>query len=84
MNIAIFGTGNMATGLAVLFTKAGHTVTLVLARLGKAQTVAARSAPASWQLVADAASACGAIVLAVPYDAAADVVEAAGNLAWAR
>ena len=28
MNISIFGTGNMASGLAVLFAKAGHTVTV--------------------------------------------------------
>ena len=30
MNISILGTGNMATGLAVLFANAGHTVTFPL------------------------------------------------------
>ena len=28
MNISILGTGNLATCLAVLFAKAGHTITL--------------------------------------------------------
>ena len=40
MNISILGTGNMATGLAVLFAKAGHTVTLGSRDAEKAKAVA--------------------------------------------
>ena len=40
MNISILGTGNMATGLAVIFAKAGHTVTLGSRDAEKAKAVA--------------------------------------------
>ena len=82
MNISIFGTGNMASGLAVLFAKAGHQVTLASRDDAKARSVAAELgngiAAASF---ADAASASDTVVLAVPYEAAAGVVSAAGGLA---
>ena len=42
MNISILGTGNMATGLAVLFAKAGHTVTLGSRDAEKAKAVASK------------------------------------------
>ncbi|HTN63647.1 MAG TPA: NAD(P)-binding domain-containing protein [Devosia sp.] len=81
MNIAIFGTGNMASGLATLFAKAGHMVTLAARDDAKARGVAASLgngiAAASF---ADAAAASETVVLAVPYDAAADVIAAAGGL----
>ncbi|ODT74271.1 MAG: NADPH-dependent F420 reductase [Pelagibacterium sp. SCN 64-44] len=81
MNIAIFGTGNMASGLATLFAKAGHKVTLAARDDAKAQSVAAslgnNVAAASF---ADAAAASETVILAVPYDAAADVIAAAGGL----
>lgn len=38
MNIAIFGTGNMASGLATLFAKAGHTITIASRDQDKART----------------------------------------------
>jgi NADPH-dependent F420 reductase len=82
MNIAIFGIGNMASGLATLFAKAGHQVTLAARDDAKAQSVAADLgngiAAASF---ADAAAGSETVVLAVPFDAAADVVAAAGGLA---
>ena len=82
MNISIFGTGNMASGLAVLFAKAGHRVTVASRDETKARTVAAELGngidAASF---ADAAGTAEAVVLAVPYDAAADVIAAAGGLA---
>ncbi|WP_414693077.1 NADPH-dependent F420 reductase [Pelagibacterium sp.] len=82
MNIAIFGTGNMASGLATLFAKAGHTITIASRDQDKARTVAAELGNniASGSF-ADAAAAAEAVVLAVPYDAAADVIAAAGGLA---
>ncbi len=82
MNISIFGTGNMASGLAVLFANAGHSVTLASRDEAKARSVAAGLgngiAGASF---ADAAAIADAVVLAVPYEAAADVIQAAGGLA---
>jgi 8-hydroxy-5-deazaflavin:NADPH oxidoreductase len=41
MNISILGTGNMASGLAVLFSKSGQNVTLAARDPAKAQAVAA-------------------------------------------
>lgn len=82
MNIAIFGTGNMATGLAALFAQAGHTVSLSSRDADKAAAAAAELGngvtAASY---GDAAAAAQAVVLAVPYDAATDVLAAAGDLA---
>jgi predicted dinucleotide-binding enzyme len=66
MNISILGTGNMATGLAMLFAKAGHTVTLGTGIAGAA--------------LADAAGTADLVVLAVPFDAVAEVISAAGDL----
>lgn len=82
MNISIFGTGNMASGLAILFAKAGHAVTIASRDEDKARTVAAELGNAiSAGSFADAAAASETIVLAVPYEAAADVIAAAGGLA---
>jgi NADPH-dependent F420 reductase len=82
MNIAIFGTGSMATGLANLFAKAGHKVSLSSRDAAKAAASAAELgngvAAASY---GDAAAAAQTIVLAVPYDAAPGVLAAAGDLA---
>ena len=82
MKISVFGTGNMASGLAVLFAKAGHTVTVSSRDEAKAKAVAAELGnDISASSFADAASAAEAVVLAVPYEAAADVIKAAGGLA---
>lgn len=82
MNLSIFGTGNMASGLARLFAKAGHRVTLASRDPAKAQAVAAELGDdIQAGSFADAAATAEAIVLAVPYDAAADVISAAGGLA---
>lgn len=77
MNISVFGTGNMASGLAVLFAKAGHAVTVSSRDEAKAQAVAAELGNGiSAASFADAAGAAEAVVLAVPYEAAAKVVKA--------
>lgn len=82
MKISVFGTGNMASGLAVLFAKAGHTVTVSSRDEAKAKAVAAELGnDISASSFADAANAAEAVVLAVPYEAAADVIKAAGGLA---
>lgn len=82
MNISIFGTGNMARGLAVLFAKAGHQVTLASRDPAKARAVAADLGNnINGSTFSDAANASEVIVLAVPYDAATEVIETAGGLA---
>ncbi len=81
MNISILGTGNMASGLAVLFAKGGHQVTLASRDPSKARSVATELGNTIQAgAIADAASA-DIVVLAVPFDAAADVIKAAGGLA---
>ena len=85
MNISILGTGTMASGLAVLFTKAGHAVTAASRDPVKARTRAAElDNGISGASLADAAADSDSVVLAVPHDAAAEVIGAAGGLVAAR
>jgi len=82
MSISIFGTGSMATGLAVLFAKANHRVTLASRDVAKARSVAADLGNGiGASSFADAAATADVVVLAVPYDAVAEVIKAAGGLA---
>ncbi|GGA53626.1 NADPH-dependent F420 reductase [Pelagibacterium lentulum] len=82
MNISILGTGNMASGLAVLFAKSGHQVTLASRDPSKARSVATelgnRIQAGDFATASDNADI---IVLAVPFDAADEVIKAAGGLA---
>ena len=81
MNISILGTGNMATGLAVLFAKAGHTVTLGSRDAEKAKAAASKIGNGiAGADLAEAAGKADLVVLAVPYDAATEVIRAAGDL----
>jgi len=81
MTIAIIGTGNMAKGLAGAFSKAGYPVTFGSREADKARE-AARELGGNIS-GADIASATGnadIVVLAIPFDAAADAIAAAGGL----
>ena len=81
MNISILGTGNMASGLAVLFAKAGHAVTLGSRKPAEAETVArALGRGIAGTGLADTAGRSDLVVLAVPYSAVADVLAATGDL----
>jgi NADPH-dependent F420 reductase len=80
MNIAIIGTGNMAKGLAARFAGAGHAVTLGGRHTAKAEA-AARELGVSSAPVADAGRAADVVILAVPYGAVADVIDAGGGFA---
>ena len=81
MNISIIGTGNMAKGLATVFAQAGHSVVLANRDVTKAAAVAAEiGGSVSAAGIHDAAASGDVIVLAVPYDAAADVIGAADGL----
>ena len=82
MKISILGTGNMARGLAVRFAAAGHGVTLAARDPAKARAIAADLGQAIRAgTLADAADAAEIVVLAVPFAAAAEVIDAAGGFA---
>lgn len=75
MNIAIIGTGNIGSGLARVFAKTRHTV-FVVDHDGGTSTQSALKAEGLEVRAADAATAVEAadvVILATPYDAAAQV-----------
>lgn len=82
MSILIIGAGNMAKGLATRFANAGHSVTLAGRDEATAEAAArdvgnrVLSAP-----IASTAQSADIVVLAVPFDAAGDVIKAAGGFA---
>jgi predicted dinucleotide-binding enzyme len=70
MTLAIIGTGNMAQGLATVFSAAGNDI------------VFGSRHPSDTALsIADAAAKADIVFLAVPYDAAPDAIQAAGGFA---
>ena len=82
MNITILGTGNMAKGLASVFAAGGYDVTLGSRDAAKAkETAKALGARVKGDSLAAAASKADVVVLAVPFDAAAETIAAAGGLA---
>jgi NADPH-dependent F420 reductase len=82
MNNAILGTGNMASGLAVLFSNAGHRVTLGSRDATRAGAVAnSLGGTIAGSDLSGAARDAEVVVLAVPFDAAGEVIAAAGGLA---
>jgi NADPH-dependent F420 reductase len=82
MNISVIGVGNMGKGLASLFSNAGYSVILG-SRNPAGGAAAAKSLGASVRgaSVAEAARQSEVVVLAVPFDAVADTLAAAGDLA---
>jgi len=81
MNISIIGAGNMATGLAARFAGAGHSITIASRDGAKADAAAKEvGRGVSSASIATAAQA-DIVVLAVPYDATAEVIEAGGGFA---
>ena len=81
MSIAILGTGNMAKGLAGLFDAAGYDVVIgsrdPLRAAEAARTIGPRVAGTG---LAEAAAGADTVVLAIPFDGAAAVLAAAGDL----
>ncbi|KQZ22928.1 NADPH-dependent F420 reductase [Mesorhizobium sp. Root552] len=81
MTIAIIGTGNMAKGLAGVFSKAGYPVTFGSRDAAKASEAARElGGNVSGADIASAAGNADVVVLAVPFDAAGDAIAAAGEL----
>jgi NADPH-dependent F420 reductase len=78
MNIAIIGTGHMASGLAKQFALAGHRV--MLGSRHPAQASLPASTPSSVAVLAipQALQSAEVVFLAVPFAAVGDVIQAAG------
>jgi predicted dinucleotide-binding enzyme len=83
MQITIVGTGNMARGIATRALAGGHDVTLIGTDRSKAEALAGELGGAGGGSVQAGDTVAGdAVVLAVPYPAAAAVLDAhAGDLA---
>ncbi|WP_043688136.1 NADPH-dependent F420 reductase [Streptomyces xylophagus] len=77
MRIGILGTGGMADALGTQWIRAGHEVLFAGRDLGRAQALARRRGGASGSLREAAAFGTGAVLMALPWDAA---VEVAGQL----
>ncbi len=80
MKVTIIGTGNMARGIGTRVLAGGHAVTLVGTEAGKAEALAtelqsAAQGGASVQASSGAALEGDVVVLAVPYAAAASLVQ---------
>lgn len=80
MNISIIGAGNMAKGLAARFANAGHSITIASRDESKAEAAARELGnEVSAAPITAAAQSAEIVVLAVPYEAAGDVIEAGGG-----
>jgi predicted dinucleotide-binding enzyme len=73
MKIAIIGAGRVGAALAAAFGRAGHAVTFGVR--------APNAAKPHERTIAEASAAAEAVVLAVPFDAAAEVIAAGGGFA---
>ncbi|MBI3988491.1 MAG: NADPH-dependent F420 reductase [candidate division NC10 bacterium] len=81
MNIGIIGTGNMGSGLGKLWAGKGHKVLFGSRDPQKANTLASSIGPnASGGTIADAAKFGEAVLLATPWAATRDAINAAGSL----
>ena len=82
MSITILGAGNMAKGLAGLFANSGYEVVLGSRDPSKAQAAfASLGAKVRATDIKTAVAASELVVLAVPFNAVAATIEAAGGLA---
>ena len=81
MNVAIIGAGNVGSALAAAAVKQGHTVTISAAHPEHAADVAAQVGATGVGSNAEAARDADVIVLAIPYSAAAAVVDEIADVA---
>lgn len=81
MDIAIIGAGNVGKALAGALVGHGHTVILAAQHPNHAEAAAAQTGASSAPDVRSAAEPAEAVVLAVPYDAAANVIDELGDVA---
>jgi 8-hydroxy-5-deazaflavin:NADPH oxidoreductase len=80
MNITILGAGNMAAAFAKQLTAAGHRVKLTGRNLAKASEVASEYAGVEAVEPRGAAQDADAIIVATPFEAAADALRSLGDV----
>jgi predicted dinucleotide-binding enzyme len=82
MKIGMIGAGNVATGLGKLWTRNGHELFFSYSRDAEKlkKTALSVSAAARYGSPAEAAAFGDVVVLAVPYSAVPDAIQAAGSL----
>lgn len=80
MDISIIGAGNMGKGLAALFAQAGHRVTLAARDVAKAEAAVRDIGNGVTAVALSDAARADIVVLAIPYEGAADAIDAAGGL----
>jgi len=82
MRIAIIGTGNVGTALARNATRAGHDVVFGARdpQSDKAISATAAAPGTTVAVIANAVRGADVVILATPYDAATDALDAAGPL----
>lgn len=82
MKVAVIGTGNMGAGLATTLAAAGHEVRIGARDLSKAAELANKIGHgAAGSGISTAAELADVVILALPFGAAAQVIEQAGDLA---
>ncbi len=79
MNITIFGTGNMARGLATRFLAGGHNVTLLGTEADKAEALAGELGGSVGSGTTGDPITGNVVVLAVPFEAAVPIMQRYGE-----
>ncbi|MBI5279698.1 MAG: prephenate dehydrogenase/arogenate dehydrogenase family protein [Burkholderiales bacterium] len=80
MKVTVIGSGNMGSAFVKQLRAAGHTVRVAGRDAAKAAALAAQHAGVESVALDGAAQGADAIVLATPYEAAADALRAAGDI----
>src|SRR5690349_19552236 len=80
MKLAIIGVGNVGSALASATVRAGHDVVLAAAHPEHAQEVAQKVGAGAAATAREAVQDADAVILAVPYSAARDVMMDLGEL----
>jgi NADPH-dependent F420 reductase len=79
MDIAIIGSGNVGSGLASAFSRAGHNVAITSTETDVAQEVAEEVGGRAFETNAEAAQGADVIVLAVPYAGVGSILDDLGE-----
>jgi 8-hydroxy-5-deazaflavin:NADPH oxidoreductase len=80
MKVTVIGSGNMGSGFVKQLHAAGHTVRVTGRDADKSATLAAQYPGVQSVAMAQAAKDADAIVLATPFEAAADALKSAGDV----
>lgn len=80
MKVTVIGSGNMGSGMVKQLHAAGHTVRVTGRDAAKASALASQYGGVQAIALRDAAQDADAVVIATPYESAADALRAAGDL----